>query len=248
MFSTSLKNIVQCYDYPLSWFPRPFVWRNFVDGWQIGNFSLYLKNTLVVTFGAMAGAVLSCSLVAYGFARFKVPGKDILFLLLLGTMMVPFHVTMVPLFILFKQLGWINTFKPLIIPSFFAISPFFVFLLRQFFRTIPTEIEDAAIIDGCSYFDVFWRIILPLAKPALAAVVIFSFTWNWNDFLGPLIYLGKGKYTLQVGLANFIGQLIVIKWNYMMAVSILVMLPCVILFFFTQRYFIQGVVFTGIKE
>lgn len=170
-----------------------------------------------------------------------------LFILVLATMMIPSQVTMIPLFVLFKQLNWVDTFKPLIVPNFFG-SAFFIFLLRQFFMTIPIELDDAAKIDGCGYLGIYGRVLMPLTKPALATVAIFGFMWNWNDFMGPLIYLNsRDKLTVSLALSRFTGMYGMTAWNLLMAASLVVALPCLVLFFFTQRYFIQGIVITGLK-
>ncbi len=195
----------------------------------------------------MVGTLLSSSIVAYGFARLRARGRDVLFMILLSTMMIPPQVTMIPVFALFKLLNWTDTFKPLIIPNFFG-GAFFIFLLRQFYMTIPIELDDAAKIDGCSYLGIFSRIILPLTKPALATVAIFSFMWSWNDFMDPLIYLNsRDKLTLTLALNRFTGMYGMTAWNLLMAASLVVALPCFVLFFFAQRYFIQGIVVTGLK-
>ena len=201
----------------------------------------------IITFATMVGTLLSSSIVAYGFARLRARGRDVLFMILLSTMMIPPQVTMIPVFALFKLLNWTDTFKPLIIPNFFG-GAFFIFLLRQFYMTIPIELDDAAKIDGCSYLGIFSRIILPLTKPALATVAIFSFMWSWNDFMDPLIYLNsRDKLTLTLALNRFTGMYGMTAWNLLMAASLVVALPCFVLFFFAQRYFIQGIVVTGLK-
>jgi len=250
MVSSSLKDLGSVYIFPPRWIPRPFIWENYAEVWRLSPFLRYLINTVIVTGGNIAGLVISCSIVAYGFARLRAPGRDFLFVILLSTMMLPFQVTMIPLYLIFNALGWVNSFKPLIVPAFFG-APFFIFLLRQFFMGIPLEMDDAARIDGCSIYGIYWRIILPLAKPALATVAIFTFMWNWNDFIGPLIYLqSPDKFTLSLGLNSFrttgsgYGTT---EWNLLMAASIIVLTPCVILFFFAQKYFIQGVVVSGLK-
>ncbi len=207
---------------------------------------VFLKNTLIISVLSIIGTLLSSSMVAYSFARLRWPGKDAVFLVLLATMMLPGAVTMMPLFLIFRSLGWVDTLKPLWVPTFFG-SAFNIFLLRQFFMTIPNELEDAAKIDGCSYYTIFWRIMLPQVKPALAAITIMAFMAAWNNFQGPLIYISSPEnqplaYALQLfqsGHSSEMGQL--------MAFSTLVMLPVLVLFFFSQRYFIQGITLTGIK-
>ena len=185
--------------------------------------------------------------VAYGFARFRFPGKDVLFLIMISTMMIPVQVTMIPTFILFKYIGWIDTFLPLIVPTFFGGGAFNIFLMRQFFLTIPFELDEAAKIDGCNYLQTFYIILMPLVKPALVTVSIFGFVYNWNDFLNPLIYLNSSSnYTLALGLQTFT-TMYGTDYNLMMAASTIVLLPILIVFFFGQRYFIEGVATSGLK-
>ena len=208
---------------------------------------LYLWNTVYMTALRILGTLLSSSLVAYSFARLRWPGRDVLFIVLLSTMMLPGAVTMIPVYLIFRGLGWIDTLKPLWVPSFFA-GAFSVFLLRQFFMTIPLDLEDAAKIDGCSYFGIYWRIMLPLIKPALAALTIMAFMGSWNDFMGPLIYINSPeKMPLSYALVLFQGAHLT-EFGLLMAASTLVMLPVLIVFFFTQRYFIQGITLTGLKQ
>lgn len=208
--------------------------------------AMYLFNTVVVTLLNIVGVLLSSSLVAFAFARLKWPGRDLLFVLMLSTMMLPAAVTLIPVFLIYRGLGWVDTLQPLWVGAFFA-APFNVFLLRQFFLTIPNELEDAAKIDGCSYFRIYWNIMLPLIKPALAALTIFAFMGSWNNFMGPLIYISSPeKMTLAYALRLFQsahGS----EYGMLMAASTLVMLPVLLVFFFTQRYFIEGVTLTGIK-
>ena len=193
------------------------------------------------------GTLLSSSLVAYAFACLKWPGRNVVFIFVLATMMLPMQVTMIPLFVLFKQLGWLNTYKPLIVPSFFGGGAFNIFLLRQFFLGIPRDLLDAARIDGSSEFRIYWSVVLPLSRPALATVAILTFMLSWNDFLGPLIYLSdKLKSTLALGLAMFVGQHQT-EWGVLMAASVLMMLPMVLIFFFFQKYFIKGFTMSGLK-
>lgn len=246
MISTALKAPEQVWVFPPQWIPNPILWKNFPEALKSMNFTLHLKNTLIITGFTMCGTLLSSSLVAYGFAMFRFKFREILFMLLLSTMMLPSQVTIIPLFIVFTSLGWVNTFKPLIIPSFFG-SPFFIFLLRQFFLTIPKELNEAAIIDGAGYFTIYRRIVLPLSKPAIASVAIFQFMGAWNDFFGPLIYLNQmDKYPLSLALYAFRG-IYSTDWQYLMAASIVVTLPCLVIFFLAQRYFIQGIALTGMK-
>jgi ABC-type glycerol-3-phosphate transport system permease component len=248
MLSAALKNEAQMFASPPIWIPQPILWENFPQGWQQLPFTIFLRNTVMITALAMVGEILSCSLVAYGFARLRFPGKAAIFVLVLSTMMVPFHVLMIPRFILFRELGWIDSFLPLVVPAYFGGSAFYIFLFRQFFMSISFDLEDAARTDGASTLDCYARIILPLSKPVIGAVAIFSFLAHWNDFLAPLIYLNDmDKYTLALGLNMLRVTQGAMRWNLLMATSFAVMLPCLLLFFFTQRYFIQGVVFTGVK-
>ncbi len=247
MLSTSLKDEASVFLFPPEWVPRPVQPQNYLEAMTVLPFGVFFRNTLITTLVPIVGALASCSLVAYSFSRLRWPGRDALFLIVLATMMLPEQVTMIPQFILFKNLGWVDTFWPLIIPPYFAVGSFNIFLLRQFFMTIPLEMDDAAEIDGASILGIYWRIILPLSKPALAAVSIFVFQAHWNDFLYPLIYLhSKNNFTLALGLRAFQGQYGT-DWNLLMAASLVVMAPLLILFFVAQRYFIQGVVFSGVK-
>jgi ABC-type glycerol-3-phosphate transport system permease component len=246
MISTSLKSNRQIFVFPPEWIPNPVIWRNYPDVFDYAPFLLYFKNTIMIEVACIVGTLLSSSLVAYGFSRLDAPGKNFLFILMLSTMMLPYQVWMIPLYILFTKIGWVNTFYPLTVPAFFG-NALYIFLLRQFFLTIPKELEDAARIDGCSYFRIFWQIILPLTRPALATVVIFTFMGVWNDFLGPLLYLqDPEKYTLAVGLQVFLSQHGA-DWGLLMAASTMVVLPVIVVFFFTQKQFIQGIVLTGLK-
>lgn len=214
---------------------------------RIPIFLVYLYNTLFVAVLGVIGTVFASSLAAYGFSRIRWPGRDACFLLALSTMMVPFAVTMIPLYAVFRWLGWIGTLKPLWVPAFFG-GAFNIFLLRQFFLTIPQDLSDAARIDGCSEFGIFWRIILPLSKPALAVVALFHFMWAWRDFMAPLIYLTDQRtYTLSLGLQFYQSQHGGSEWHFLMAASTLMILPVIVLFFFTQRTFIQGISTTGMK-
>jgi multiple sugar transport system permease protein len=246
LVSTSFKPEPQIFRFPPVWIPQPIIVDHYIQGVNFLPFGLYLINTLLIAIPSVIGALLSCSLVAYGFSRIDWKGRDVLFIVLVSTLMIPFQVTMIPLFIIMKNLHWLDTFLPMIVPNFFGV-PFFVFMLRQFFMTIPRELTDAAKIDGASEFGIYWRIILPLAKPALATVALFIFIGNWGEFLRPLIYLSsEDKYTLAIGLARFRDQYGT-YWGQMMAVATLMTVPIIILFFFTQRTFIQGISLTGLK-
>lgn len=246
MISTSLKPPRQIFVFPPVWIPHPLMWSTYLEALNFVPFFLYLKNTLTICISTVIGVLLSCSLVAYGFSRVQWPERNIVFIILLATMMIPYQVTLIPMYIVFNKLGWINTFKPLIVPFFFG-TPFYIFLLRQFFMTIPMELSDAAKIDGCSEFRIYWQIILPLTIPALAVVALFQFIGVWNDFLGPLIYLrDQSKFTLSLGLQQFQSGYHT-EWAMLMAAATMVTMPIIVLFFFTQKTFLQGISLTGIK-
>lgn len=249
MVSTSLKEPGAVYTFPPEIIPAPIRWSNFAESLTIAPFGRFYINTAVVTVANIIGHLFSCSLVAFAFARLRAPGKSLLFILVLSTVMIPFYVRMIPLFILYRTFGWLDTLLPLIVPAFFAGNAFYIFLLRQFFLTINRELEDAARIDGCSTFGVYWRIILPLSQPALAMIAVFDFVFNWNDFLGPLIFLNSvDNRTVAVGLAYFQGSMETAPMMHLlMAAALISIVPVLVLFFFTQRYFIQGIVFTGMK-
>ena len=246
MVSTSLKTPGQVMLQPPTWIPKPFAWENYSQALTAVPFNQFIVNTCIITFSSVIGLSLSSSLAAYGFSRLRFPGRDFWFMALLGTMILPGQVTMIPQFLVFFKIGWVNTFKPIIVPAFFG-SAFYIFLLRQFFLTIPSELDDAAIIDGCNAFGIYWRIILPLSEPALATVAVFAFIYNWNDFLRPLIYLtSTERMTVAVGLRMFQG------YNYtathlLMAASTVALLPIITVFFLAQKYFVQGIALTGIK-
>jgi len=247
MISTSLKKPGPEFTFPIEWIPRPPYWKNYIRGWTVLPFTDWAFNTLQITFFATLGSVISSAIVGFGFARIKFPGRDFFFMLVLATMMLPYPSVIVSLFILYKQLGWINTFLPLMVPNFFAVTAFYVFVLRQFFLTLPTELDDAARVDGCSTFGIFRHIAMPSVRPALGIIVVFSFMHNWNDFLGPLIYLSSNdNFTLALGLRFFQARARV-QWTELMAVALIVLAPCVALFFIAQKYYIQGIVITGLK-
>lgn len=246
LVSTSLKDLDQIFTLPPIWIPEPLRWQNYPESLSYFPFLQQLTNTLVIAVSAVFLTVISSSLVAYSFSRLRWHGRDILFFAMLSTMMLPYQVTMIPLFIIFRSLGWVNTLLPLIVPTAFGV-PFFIFLLRQFFLSLPRDLDDAATIDGCSEFGVLWRVILPLSKPALATVALFQFLGSWNDFIGPLIYLNDpSKYTLSLGIQVFVST-VGVQWGWMMAVTTVLTVPVIVLFFFTQRTFIQGIALTGIK-
>jgi multiple sugar transport system permease protein len=248
LLSSSLKSTAMIFIFPPQWIPDPVRVQNFGDVFRVIPFGQFTLNTTIVTGAALFGQLISASLVAFGFARLRFPGRDLLFLVLLGTIMIPYHITLIPTFVLFRVLGWLDTWLPLIVPYWFGGGAFYIFLLRQFFMRLPLELDDAAYIDGASIFGVFWRIILPQAKPALGVVAVFSFLNHWNDFFGPLIYLNSvEKYTLAIGI-NLFRSFQTTEWNLLMAASVMITLPCILLYALAQRFFIQGVVFTGLKQ
>lgn len=246
LVGTSLKPESEALSFPPTIIPETWKFSNYKDVFTMVNFGQYYWNSIIVTLLTVLGTVFSSTIVAYGFARIKAKGRDVWFILLLATMMLPPQVTMIPVYMIFSKLGWVNTFLPLIVPAFFG-NAYFIFLLRQFFKTIPKELEESAFLDGCGTFGIFWRIILPLSVPAVITVALLSFMWTWNDFLGPLIYLNDDSmYTLALGILQFKGALI-ISWGPMMAASVLIILPLIIIFFVGQKYFIEGIATTGGK-
>ena len=246
MVSTSLKPDAQIFSDRVQWVPRPFEWHNYADALASFPFLLYLGNTLFICVMAMVGTVVSAALPAYGFSRLKWKGRDTLFIVLLMTIMLPWPVTALPVFLIFRQLHWTGTFLPLIVPPFLG-SAFSIFLLRQFFMTIPQELSDAARIDGCTELGILNRVIVPMAKPALATVALFAFTSAWMDFINPLMYLHDERmYTLAIGLQSFLGRHS-LEWASLMAAATVITIPMVVLFFFAQRTFIEGIALTGIK-
>ncbi|GAA5032894.1 carbohydrate ABC transporter permease [Actinopolymorpha pittospori] len=247
LVSTSLKSQGQVFAYPPVWIPDPLQWGNYVEAMSRAPLLVWLANTVMIAVLALAGTLMSSSLVAFGFARLRFPGRRVLFILLLSTMMLPDVVTLVPQFVLFRSIGWVDTFLPLIVPSFLGGGAFNIFLVRQFYLTIPRDFDEAARLDGASNLRIWWHIILPLSRPVLVAVGIFSFVYHWNDFLLPLIYLqSEGNKTLALGLRAFISPTDA-SWNISMAASMFLVIPVLIVFFVAQRQFIRGVVMTGIQ-
>lgn len=247
MLSTSLKTPQEIAAQPPVWLPEVPQWKNYVDALNYFPFLRYLANTVFLVSMNVIGTLFSSSLVGYAFARLRWPGRDIWFKVLIATMMLPATVTMIPQFILFRNLGWLNTYLPLIVPAFTG-SATNIFLLRQFFKTIPNSLSESAKIDGCPEFRIFLQIVMPLCKPALATIAISSFMFTWNDFMGPLLYINdKMAYTLSYGLRTFQLQSDS-KWHLTMAASLVVALPSLIMFFCCQKYFIEGITLTGIKE
>lgn len=247
MVSSSLKSPGEVFATPMTWIPETIQWENYKTAVESMPVLLYTRNTVLITLLCTIGYLLSGSLVAYAFSRLRWPGRDIWFVLLLATMMLPPQVTIVPLYVIFRNLGWINTYNPLIVPSFLTGWPFFIFLMRQFFLTIPNDLTEAAKVDGAGHLRIYWSIILPLAVPALATVAIFAFILHWNDFFGPLIYLvDESKFTLALGLMTYASKH-QNEWNILMAVNILMLMPTLIVFFLCQRYFVEGITLTGTK-
>ena len=250
MFSASLQDQQGVFASPYAWIPESPRWDNYATVTTIFPFWRYLANTLLVTVSVTAATLLSCSLVAYGFARLRFPGRDLLFALCLATMMLPGQVTMIPLYVLFARLGWVDTFLPLIVPALFG-TPFYIFLLRQFFLTIPREYDEAALLDGASHLRIYWSIMMPLARPALATVALFTFVGAWNDFFGPLVYINSPQNaTLTLGLNMLKAQITgtgLVEWQVLMAGALLVMLPNVVVFLLAQKHFVKGLVVGGLR-
>jgi multiple sugar transport system permease protein len=251
MVSTSLKTPGQLFKFPPEWVPNPVAWSNFADAWTALPFAQMALNSVFVTALAMIGELASAVVVAYGFARFQFRFRNVLFLLMLSTMMLPWVVTLIPGFLIWKQLGLINTFDPLTVGSLFAWGPFYIFLLRQFFLGVSKDLEEAAIVDGANAIQVLWSVLLPLVKPVLLAVAVLSFQGNWNNFKGALIYIQEPltRFTLPLGLQFFQASISneAPRWHLMMAMSSLMVIPVIILFFLAQRQFIEGIQLGGVK-
>jgi multiple sugar transport system permease protein len=249
MLSTSLKSQAQLYQ-PTRIIPDPLVWSNYPRAiFEFLPFVTFFQNSLIIAVLAVIGDVLSSAFIAYGFARLRFPGRSILFMLMLSTMMFPFAVRMIPLFLIFRELGWINTFLPLIVPSYFGTHALFIFLLYQFFRGIPAQVTEVARVDGANELQIWWHIVLPLSRPALAVVAILAFQQSWNDFLAPLVFLtDQRNFTVTLGLYSLIGgQDAAQRWQFLMAATVVSITPVVLLFFFAQRYFIRGITISGLK-
>lgn len=250
---SSLKASNELFLYPPTWFPATPQPQNYAEVFNLVPFGLWTYNTVMVALVSTFGSVLSAAIVAYAFARFRFPGRDFLFMVTLSTMMLPVEVTLIPLYLLFSKIRWLDSFKPLIVPSFFGGGAFLIFLLRQFIMTIPKDLDEAARIDGAGYLRIFWQIIMPLSVPALATAAILTFMGNWNDFLQPFIFLNdKNKYTLAIGIKYFqevAGQADSMehRQNLLMAASVMMTTPIILLFFVAQRYFVRGIVMSGIK-
>lgn len=247
LVSSSFKPVEKVFIFPPQWIPDPFRPENYVEALLYKPFGLYFFNTMRIVTLNLVAILLSASFCGYGFARIRFPGRDFWFSLVLTTLMVPYFVLMVPQFIMFSRLGWVDTFHPLTIPFFFGGGAFNIFLFRQFFRSLPEELADAGRIDGCTEFGIYWRIMMPLCKPALATVAVFTFLAAWNDYIGPLLYLRSDyNFTVAIGLATFRGVMRT-EWNLLMAASTAMILPVILLFFFAQRYFVDGLVLSGLK-
>lgn len=246
LLSTSLKPLTQVFTFPPEWIPHPILWSNYSRAVEYIPFWTYLKNTAIITIVSTLGVIISCPLVAYSFAKLEYRGRGILFFITLAVMMIPGQVTMIPLFLLFTKLGWVGTPLPLIVPQFFGV-PIYIFLLRQFFMGLPDALREAARLDGASEFRIYLQIMFPLAKSAVLAVALFQFMGSWTDFMGPLLYLtNEPSYTVSLGLQQFQSQK-GSEWGLLMAVSTLMTLPIIVLFFFLQKTFISGITFSGIK-
>lgn len=234
-------------------FPSVWQWHNYVEGWNAipgYSFGVFFLNSFKLVFMIVIGTVVSCSLAAYPFARLNFPFRNLLFSILLGTLMLPQQILLIPRYVLFSRLGWTNSYLPLAVPAFAAQAggAFFIFLMVQFLRGLPKELDEAAIVDGCGYFRVFWNVLLPNCKPALFTIGLFSFMWSWDDFLNQLIYINSvNKFTISLGLRMFLDNAAAVNWGSLFAMSILSLLPCLILFFSAQRFFVEGIATTGVK-
>jgi len=247
--STSLKTLDQLVGTRIVLIPNPIAWENYVEIFRITSVLINLRNTMIIVACAEFGSLVVCSLVAYAFARIPFPGRDTMFVLLLSSMMLPGVVTLIPFFVIFDRLGWINTFLPLIVPRFLGHNPFYIFLMRQFFMGVPQDLSDAARMDGCSEFAIWWRIVMPISTPVLVAVGIFTFQWAWNDFLYPLVYLGANRklWTLALGLNSLRSYETANMTHLQMAFSVLMIVPVITAFAFGQKHLVQGITFTGLK-
>lgn len=244
---SSLMNPTQIFGYPIEWIPNPFVWSNYREALTAVPFDRYFFNTMVIEALTLAGTLLTATVTAFSFSRLRWRGRNVIFGILLSGLMLPYAATLIPTFIMWQKLDAIGTIAPLVVPSWFGGGIFNIFLLRQFFMTIPRDLDEAAYLDGATPLEVLIRIIIPLSRPALIVVAVFTSINVWNDFLGPLIYLSDdAQYTVALGLRSFSG-LYTAQWDYLMAASTAVLLPVVILFFIAQRYFVEGITLTGIK-
>ena len=250
LFFASMKTNAELFN-SIQLFPETFDWTPYRSGWQGSGqytFGTFFINTFKLVIPTVLFTIVSSVLVAYGFARFNFPGRKILFSLMISTLMLPNAVLIIPRYIIFRNLGWLDSYKPFTMPALFACGPFFIFMLVQFFRGLPKELEEAATIDGCNSFTTLTRILLPLCKPALFSVGIFQFVWTWNDFFNTLIYVNSvSKYTVSLGLRMAIDISAAVNWNQVIAMSVLTMLPCIIIFFLSQKHFVEGIATSGLK-
>lgn len=250
MISTALKSNADIFAWPPEWIPKPPHWENIAKAWNAMPFNKFLQNSLFIVVLGVTAEVISETIVAYGFARYDFPGKEFIFILLLSTMMLPAHVTLIPTYIIWNKVGLIGEFDPLVLRAWTAWGPFYIFLMRQFFMGIPKELDDAADIDGANLARKFFQIMLPQIKPIIAAISVFAFRGYFNEFQGPLIYISdKEKYTMTLGMYFFMGGVNEApKWNYLMVIALIIALPSIILYFAAQKYFIEGITFSGIKD
>ncbi|MCP4167728.1 MAG: carbohydrate ABC transporter permease [Chloroflexi bacterium] len=246
MLSTSLKARWEVFAWPPQWIPATIHWENYVEAFTRYPMGRFMLNSVILVAANIVGELFAVPLVAYGFARLRFPGKNALFLIMLGTMMIPGHIKLIPLFTIYNRLGWIDTYLPLIVPAFFG-SPFFIFLMVQYMKTIPRDLDDAARIDGAGTWGILYRVLLPLCIPPLTIIVVFTFLWTWNEFLHPLIFLNSFElFPVQVGLALFKGRYSV-EWNLFMAATLISIIPILILYFFSQKQLIGGIASVGLK-
>lgn len=244
---SSFMEMGQIFIFPPEWIPEPIAWENFPDALTVMPFFTYFINTLLIVLPVVAGTVVSSALAAYGFARLNWPGRDQVFAVLVATLMLPYIITLLPTFLAWSWVDLIDTYVPLIAPAWLGFHVFYIFLLRQFFKNLPSELDEAATIDGANPLQVFWFVTLPLSRPALLVVAILAGLFTWNDFLDPLVYINSSdKYTLALGLSQFTG-LYTSQWNLLMAASTVIIVPVLVVFFLTQRYFIEGITMSGLK-
>ncbi|MBM7568848.1 carbohydrate ABC transporter permease [Paenibacillus sacheonensis] len=247
LLRSSVMDLSQIFIMPPEWIPKPFHFENFKKALTVLPFGTFFTNTIIIVFSVLLGTVVSSTVAAFGFSRIRWKGRDMIFAVLMTGMMLPAAVTLIPSFIGWKELGFYDTFYPLIVPAYFGGGIFNIFLLRQFYLTIPQDFDEAAFVDGANYFQIYWRILLPLSRSAVIVVALFTFLGSWNDFMGPLIYLkSDSRFTLALGLQMFQGSYTA-QWDLLMAASATVVLPCVVVFLVGQRYFLEGITLTGLK-
>ncbi len=249
MLSTSFQTDSQQFSFPVQWIPKVIDWRNYVLGWQTVPFGHFFLVSFLYSTSTMLGVLFSCSLAAYALARLQFRFRNAILYLVIGTLMLPAQVTLIPIYLMFHALDWINTLWPLIVPQWFGVNAFSIFLLRQFFMTLPRDLDDAARIDGCSEFGIWWRVVLPLSRPALGVVALFQGVAAWNDFFGPLIYeISPRNFTVALGLQLFQSQFGAMHINQEMAMTVASVVPVFIVFFLLQKYFIRGIVLSGVNR